>query len=418
MKKTFLLLALALGTFSIVSAQEVGQEGFVGPGGCTTKEECRAYCDIDGNKEECLTFAVEKGMMTQEEADKARKFLNQTGPGGCRGDECKDYCEDPANTEECIRFAEENGLIKPGEGARFRKLREISQKGGPGGCKGEDCQEYCEDEAHRDECFAFAREHGILSQEQLEGYETGRKIEQAIKEAGGPGGCRSERECHEYCSDSARIDECAAFGAKHTGKSPEEMRKMLEEFKSGNFRNGPEGFERDREEFERRRQEFEGRIRESGDIRERMMRDLPAGRQEGYRGPSEVPESFEGTRESFQGPGGCNSPESCQQYCMNNPQACGYGQGPREGQMMSPSGSMPQSSEFQSQPAPVEYNREYQQNYQIPEQYQNPPTSEPTYVTPPSEPQPQPQPTIPTSYDHSKSFIANVISAFLAPFRD
>lgn len=393
----FSVLAFAQGAL----AQEL-EERFVGPGGCTSREECRLYCDEDSHKEECLTFAVEKGLMTEEEANKARKFLSQTGPGGCRGDECRDYCEDPANTEECISFAEENGLIKPGEGARFRKLREISEKGGPGGCKGEECREYCENEEHRDECFAFGREHGILSQEQLEGYETGRKIEQAIKREGGPGGCTSEKECHEYCSDMAKIDECAAFGAKHTGKSPEEMRRMLEEFQSGKFRDEPEGFERDREEFERRREEFEGRIRESGDMRERMMR-------EGFRGAPDgrEPESFEGAGGSFQGPGGCNSPESCRAYCMSNPAGCGYmPEAERTGEyrerMMPPPDS--------SYPRP-EGPDPYQQNYPTPEQYQMP-TSEPTYTPPSSEPAQQP-----TSYDHSKSFIANMAAAFMAPFR-
>lgn len=405
-KSILLVFAVAALSFSsALSAQEVGEEGFVGPGGCTTKEECRAYCDIDGNKEECLTFAVEKGMMTEEEADKARKFLNQTGPGGCRGDECKDYCEDPANTEECISFAEANGLIKPGESSRFRKMREISQKGGPGGCKGEECREYCEDESHRDECFAFAKENGLLNQEQLEGYETGRKIERAIKEAGGPGGCRSERECHEYCSDASKIEECAAFGAQATGKSREDIRKMLEEFNRGDFRDGPEGFERDRGEFEKRRQDFEQRFKEGRELREKMMK-------EGFRGAPDNrgPESFEGAGRSFKGPGGCDSPESCRQYCINNPQECGFGPRPtetREFRSMPPEGferpnsggMMPPPQEFQPRP------REDQ--YQTPEQYQTPGT----FTPPPTEPQP-------TSYDHSRSFVANVLSAFLAPFRD
>ncbi len=399
-KYVFVIIGLlfALHSWSIAYAQE-GQTKFIGPGGCTTKAECYAYCEVDSNKEECLTYAVEKGMMTQEEADKARKFLNQTGPGGCRGDECKTYCDDLTHTDECISFAEANGLIKPGEGSHFRKMREISEKGGPGGCRGEQCRQYCEDEANRDECFAFAKENGILSQKQLEGYETGRKIEQAIKKAGGPGGCKSESECHQYCSDKAKIEECVAFGVKYTGKSPEEMRRMLEEFQSGDFRREREGFQSEREEFEQRRQEFEGRIRESGDIRERVMR-------EGFREAPEDrgPESFEGAGESFQGPGGCNSPESCRAYCMSNPQAC-FSMPRQEG--TSDYRSMPP----QGYPAPeANYPRpEESQQY---EQYdQAPPTSEPT--TYPAEYQPQSR-----GYDRSKPFLANIISAFLLPFRD
>lgn len=406
MNKKLLFIAVAFSLLSFVQttfAQGVGEEGFVGPGGCTTKEECRAYCDIDNNKEECLTFAVEKGMMTQEDADRARAFLSQTGPGGCRGDECRSYCDDPANTEECIRFAEEQGFIKPGEGERFRKLRELSQRGGPGGCKGEECHTYCEDESHRNECFAFARENGLLNEEQVKGYEIEVKIRQTIKEVGGPGGCKSERECHKYCSDSSRIDECAAFGAEHTGKSPEEMRRMLEKFNQEGFRTdgpgAPEGFDQRREEFERR-------LRDEAGLRERMM-------QEGYG----APEGFR-SPEGFQGQTGCDSPESCREYCMNNPQACGYTPGPREN-YQAPQESYPKPESFeqyrqyeQNYQTPEQF-QQYQENYQTPEQYQTPTTtSEPTFTPPPSEFQTQP-----TSYDSSRSFLANIWSAFLAPFR-
>ncbi|OHA91020.1 MAG: hypothetical protein A2758_01365 [Candidatus Zambryskibacteria bacterium RIFCSPHIGHO2_01_FULL_49_18] len=348
-------------------AQEL-PEAFVGPGGCTIKEECRSYCNIDSNKEECLTFAVEKGMMTQEEADKARKFLNQTGPGGCRGDECKNYCEDPTHTEECLKFAVENGMIDEAQAARMRKMKEIAEMSGPGGCKGQECRAYCEDEAHMEECFAFARENGLVGEKEVEGYETGKKIRAKIETAGGPGGCRSERECHEYCSDASRVEECVAFGAESTGKSPEEIRRMLEEFKNNNdgerfepnkFRE-PEGFRQDRENFEERRQEYERRMMEARERREGMMR-------EGYGAPERImpPEAFEQYRD-----------------------------------MRPPEGQMPPES---YQTLPPEQYRTYEQP---PQEFQR------TYE---SAPAPEPQPT---SYDHSRSFLANVWSAFLAPFKN
>jgi hypothetical protein len=345
-------LMLVVSCWSSVTAQEL-EQGFVGPGGCTSKEECRAYCDIDGNKEECLTFAVDNGMMTEVEADKARKFLNQTGPGGCRGDECKTYCEDPANTEECISFAEANGLIQPGEGERFRKMRQIESKGGPGGCKGEECRAYCEDESHRDECFAFAKENGLLNEKQIQGYETGIKIKQKIKEVGGPGGCKSEKECHDYCSDIDKVEECVAFGAKHSGKSPEEVRRMIEDFK--NFK----------------------------DMRERG---------EGFEPPNmerkpNFPEAREGQMPGkFTRPEGCDSPESCRKMCMENPEKCGFMRRPDESMMRPPE---TQRNTVDENTIPV-----------APTNNESTPTTEPT------------------SYDHSKSFIANMAAAFLAPFRD
>ena len=47
------------------------------------------------------------------------------------------------------------------------------------------------------------------------------------------------------------------------------------------------------------------------------------------------------------------------------------------------------------------------------ETYTPPIYSEPTSTSPP----PEPAPTSPASYNHSKSFVANLISAFLIPFR-
>ncbi|MEK9171744.1 MAG: hypothetical protein AAB782_00705, partial [Patescibacteria group bacterium] len=280
--KNNILLFVLTSCFLILTSVPLvrAQETFTGPGGCTTKEECRVYCDEGSHKEECFAFALEKGLMTEEEVEKARKYLNQTGPGGCRGDECRDYCESPANRDECISFAEKNGLIRPEEAERFRKFKEIEEKGGPGGCKGEECRTYCEDESHQDECFVFAKEHGLIEEEEIENYEAGLKIREKIKESGGPGGCTSERECHDYCSDISHVEECVIFGATQTGKSLEEIRKMLERFKD------------------------------------------EAGRFEPNSRPEFNDPRFE-RREMFQKPEGCDSPESCRKICMENPEKCG-----------------------------------------------------------------------------------------------
>lgn len=365
------------------------QEAFVGPGGCTNKAECRSYCDVDSNKEECLTFAVENGLMSEEDAERARKFLNQTGPGGCRGEECRTYCEDISHREECLNFAEEQGFISAVEAARMRKFQVIEAEGGPGGCRGEECRVYCEEESHRDECFAFAREKGLIGEEEIKHYETGLKIREKIKEAGGPGGCTSENECREYCSNIAHVEECVEFGAVHSGQSPDEVRKMLEEFKEHKER-----FQSDPRFGEFEEEGFGGFERE--------------GRGE-FDGPKLEREG------EFQGPGGCDSEESCRRFCMENPESCGYMNRPedtrgeyREG-MMPPPGFAPPQGEFQLQMSPPPEFNQYQEEYQHQEEYQ-PRDFDQNFQPPPSESQP-------TSYDHSRSFIANVISSFLLPFR-
>ena len=290
------ILILILTTLFLLLASTLlahAQEAFVGPGGCTSKGECREYCDEDSHKDECLTFAVQNGLMSQEDAERARKFLNQTGPGGCRGDECRKYCSESSHKEECINFAVNNGLIQPEEAERFKKFKEIEEKGGPGGCKGEECRSYCEDEARHDECFVFAKEHGLIGEEEIKHYETGLKIREKIKEAGGPGGCTSENECRQYCGDVTHVEECVAFGAEHTGKSRDEVRGMLEEFK------------RHKDEFEKmhqnRREEFKS------DFGDGVFED-----GEFQKNFQQVPEEFRGERNP-QRP--CKYHESSRKIC-------------------------------------------------------------------------------------------------------
>ncbi|MCR4313692.1 MAG: hypothetical protein NUV84_00390 [Candidatus Uhrbacteria bacterium] len=77
------------------------------PGGCVSKESCDAYCSDPTHSEECIDFAVETGFMTAEEAEKIKAEGGMgddsfVGPGGCTSEEeCMSYCSDPAHFEEC-----------------------------------------------------------------------------------------------------------------------------------------------------------------------------------------------------------------------------------------------------------------------------------------------------------------------------
>lgn len=85
------------------------------PGGCTSKETCEAYCQAEGNFQECVEFGIKVGFIKPEEAELIRK-TGGSGPGGCRSREaCEAYCNDPAYQEECFKFAEEHNLISKEE---------------------------------------------------------------------------------------------------------------------------------------------------------------------------------------------------------------------------------------------------------------------------------------------------------------
>ncbi len=212
-------------------------------GGCNSKDECKAYCDDRAHAESCLSFAESRGMMSKEEAKTARKFMGQTGPGGCTGSACRQYCNSEEHFAECRAFAEKNGLIPPRgerpEGPAINKDKEdavaklVEEQGGPGGCTSKDtCRAYCDDSSHMDECMAFAKKSGLMSEEQ---------IEQAKKmmQQEGPGGCKGAA-CRDYCEDSSHIKECLEFGQKQGLMSQDEAQRA-QEFHDVLLEGGPGG---------------------------------------------------------------------------------------------------------------------------------------------------------------------------------
>ena len=88
-----------------------------------------------------------------EEAKKAAKAISSgiKPPGNCRGKaQCDVYCSDSSHMEECLNFAEAAGFIPQEEAAMARKIMPLMMKGEmPGGCKSKDqCESYCEDGEH------------------------------------------------------------------------------------------------------------------------------------------------------------------------------------------------------------------------------------------------------------------------------
>lgn len=175
-----------------------------GPGGCSTREECRTYCDDMAHINECLQFAKDNGLMSQEDLDRAKLFLNRAGPGGCKGVACKAYCDDEAHTQECLDFAQKNGLMTQEDVDRAKVMMGST---GPGGCVGIACKTYCEDKSHADACMQFAVEKGFMKQEEA-------SQRRGAQMQAGPGGCVGQA-CESYCEDPAHAEECRAFGKEH-----------------------------------------------------------------------------------------------------------------------------------------------------------------------------------------------------------
>lgn len=216
----FIFTALA------VSAQE---SSIVFPveelGNCGSKEECHSYCDDLSHVNECVAFAESHGLMDEQEAKSAREFarLGGKGPGGCTSKEsCEAYCEDTKNIRQCVTFARQAQLMDEKELEEAEKVVQYIESGGamPGNCRGErECRNYCEADGHMEECAEFAIKAGFMSEKEAEIFrKTGGK---------GPGGCVG-RKCEAYCQDESNREQCVLFALEHNLMTQEQRQQMEE----------------------------------------------------------------------------------------------------------------------------------------------------------------------------------------------
>ncbi|MFH0852439.1 MAG: hypothetical protein V1845_02465 [bacterium] len=298
-------IILGLNTVSLVLAQNADTSGVSFPvrelGNCANNEECKAYCDEAAHQNACLDFAEKSGLMEKEEVDKAKKVLKLTEqgvgtPGGCRSEnECDAYCSDTAHLDECITFGEKAGILSAAE---IKMIKATGGKG-PGGCKGKDaCDAYCEKEKNLDECINFAEQNGMMTSDEKE----------MIKKTGGkgPGGCKGKDACDAYCTNGDHFDECVEFGRQY-GMMSEEEYQMAKKMGPKMMQGGPGGCKGKEEcdKFCNDEKNFETCIDFGHD--NGMMSD------EEYQMAKKM-----GSKMMQGGPGGCKGKEECEKYC-NNP---------------------------------------------------------------------------------------------------
>lgn len=160
-----------------------------GPGGCSSVGECKSYCSDTTHSTECFIFAkahslLSKGQLAQ--ASKANTLMqliaSGQGPGGCTSaDMCKAYCQDSTHRAECIAFATKAGLITE---VQAQQLTASSTMQGPGGCTShESCAAFCNDPVNRDACIQFARGHGFINSDDEEHIKEGLSVSQGLAHA-------------------------------------------------------------------------------------------------------------------------------------------------------------------------------------------------------------------------------------------
>lgn len=193
-------------------------------GNCADKNSCKTYCNDPVNTDACLAFAKKHNLMSQEDINAARKFITQNikGPGGCATpDSCRSYCENIDHIDECVAFAEKMGIAPPGGLEEAKQIQAAIKKGiKPPQCGGKDeCDKYCGEPEHVDECTNFAVAAGFITKEQAE----------ITKKTGGkgPGGCVGN-ECQTFCNDLKNQETCLQFSKDNNMMSKEDFKKMEE----------------------------------------------------------------------------------------------------------------------------------------------------------------------------------------------
>ena len=98
----------------------------VKPPPCRGKKACDEYCSSPDNIEMCMNFAIEAGFMNEQEKAESQKMLQALKKGikppACRGkEECDSYCSQDDHFEECFQFAEAAGFMSAEEASMARK---------------------------------------------------------------------------------------------------------------------------------------------------------------------------------------------------------------------------------------------------------------------------------------------------------
>lgn len=221
-------------------AEMIRKTGGKGPGGCRGEIQCKTYCDNLEHMEECVNFALDIGEISPEEAARMKKMAERgfhRGPGECRGkEECEAFCNNPDNMEQCVSFAVEIGEMTLDEAEQIKKMGMGLMEGGPGGCKNKnECETYCNDPAHQDICMDFAVKRGFMSQEERDG---ARNFHESLRQ-GGPGGCQNEKECKDFCSNPEYAEECRSFSEEHSINHGQE--NFRQPSQDSGYRNSCEG---------------------------------------------------------------------------------------------------------------------------------------------------------------------------------
>lgn len=404
-------------------------------GNCTSQSACKTYCDDPAHSSACLDFAEKNGLMTPQEVATAKKVTSGqlNGPGGCTSkDQCQAYCNDISHIEECVTFAKANNLMPPQDLAQAEKIANALKQGvKPPNCKNkEECNVYCNQPAHMEECTTFAFAAGLITGQEKTNAEGMLK---AIKAGVNPPACQGKDACDKYCSDPAHQDECTKFAVAAGFMSQADLQKMQEgqqQFKQGllnatgklkdclvaafggdlsNVSPTKDNGDKMQKCFEQfPPQQGQGQGAQNGQPEQfgpgqggqpgqfgPGQGQGPQNGQPGQFGPEQGPGPQNGQPNgNFVGPGGCKTPGECSTYCASHPDECKNFTPPQpQNGSGQPGQMMPQGPNGQQNGQPGQFGPNQGPQNGQPDQYgpqQGPQNGQPGQMPPPQNGQ-QPQ---------------------------
>jgi len=277
-------------------------------GNCQDRAECKSFCDVPENLNACLDFASQAGLISQEDAEIARKLEGKVGPGGCEGmEQCELYCEDMDHLDECLAFAEENDILSDDELEEMKKINKAIKKGLKPPCQSKrECDEVCMKPENVEQCMEFAEAAGLMPEHERE---EAKKFLQAIKNGAIPPDCNGPEECDIYCGKPENMLECTEFAIAAGFVPPDEAEDMKASLVA--MRKGimpPDC---------RSREECDAYCSEEEHVEECMAFSVAAGFM-----TQEKADIF--TKTGGKGPGGCVGESECYEFCgnPNNVEAC------------------------------------------------------------------------------------------------
>lgn len=314
---------------------------------CAGPTKCNAYCSNPSHMEECMTFSIAAGIVPEEQKMQMQKTMNafkqgikppacqpnppdqsgqlsqpvQPNPSDQFGQDlqpCDQYCADSSHVEECVKFSVAIGNMTEEQGKNSIK----NGNKGPSGCVGKDaCNTFCNNPDNQETCFNFAKENGMISEEDLQRIQDGQPGQGGSMKPGKNQNNQGQineqiQPWKDMCSNNTELacaDDAGGFviDAK-IGADKQPVCPTGSTAKCGNY---PQIHQQGQNQQNQNQQGQPGDQRQNGSNQ---------GGQQGNQfqpGPGNINPGGQQMPQQA-GPGGCKGPEECKTYCESHQEEC------------------------------------------------------------------------------------------------